>query len=205
MKVGRYYVSWTDDEGIEREDEQGNTVVCSGYYCQVYDDPEYENEVDNFCLAIGYEIPDDTEEALERGICEYLDVGIDELERQRKNERLIAVLEQYPSLASYVQELGNHAMDLAKRAVEVQLDGESRIRDEDMENICEHLQFGDSLFMQMLRERPEIEEIDISDKCECEYNIKIAKAFISHYATGKKILNCIRNRNHVCKAFALAK
>lgn len=67
-KFGNYFVSTTPDCGIVREDVHGKQVICNGYYCQVYADPDYEHQVDDFCLAVGYEIPDDSEEALERGI-----------------------------------------------------------------------------------------------------------------------------------------
>ena len=57
-----YYVSSCRVTGIAREDENGNAQICEGYFCQVYADEELTNEVDNFCLAVGYEIPDASEE-----------------------------------------------------------------------------------------------------------------------------------------------
>lgn len=45
MKIENYYVSVIEDIGIERTDKRGNSVVCKGYYCQVYDDPAYGNEI----------------------------------------------------------------------------------------------------------------------------------------------------------------
>lgn len=84
MKVGKYYVSMCEDNGVEREDEQGNNVICEGYYCQVYDDPNYENEVDDFCLAVGYEIPDNSYESMKKGIYEYL--GVELTTDKRKTE-----------------------------------------------------------------------------------------------------------------------
>lgn len=86
MKVGKYYVSACNDSGIERVDAQGNEVRCKGYYCQVYSDPAYKNQVDDFCLAVGYEIPDDSEEALKKGVFEFLGVKQTVLTEKRKME-----------------------------------------------------------------------------------------------------------------------
>ncbi len=68
MKIGKYYVSSTPDNGIERPNEQGQLVECEGYYCNIFDDPDCENFIDDFCLAVGHEIPDASDEALEKGI-----------------------------------------------------------------------------------------------------------------------------------------
>ena len=86
MKVGKYYVSACNDSGIERVDTQGNEVRCRGYYCQVYSDPAYKNQVDDFCLAVGYEIPDDSEESLKKGVFEHLGVKQTVLTEKRKIE-----------------------------------------------------------------------------------------------------------------------
>lgn len=75
MYVGGYYVTAIDDNGIERTDENGNQVICEGFYCQVYDNEELKNELDNFCLAVGYEIPDKSEASLEAGIRQYMGEG----------------------------------------------------------------------------------------------------------------------------------
>ena len=86
MKVGKYYVSACNDSGIERVDAQGNKVRCKGYYCQVYSDPAYKNQVDDFCLAVGYEIPDNSEESLKKGVFAYLGIQETVLTEKRKME-----------------------------------------------------------------------------------------------------------------------
>lgn len=70
-----YRIEKCFDSGIERENEFGETVLCEGYYCQLYNQSytEHTNEIDNFCLAVGYEIPDLSEEAFENGVKNYLD------------------------------------------------------------------------------------------------------------------------------------
>lgn len=77
MKYGDYYVSICRDRGIEREDADGNRQICDGYFCQVYSDEEMMQEVDCFCLAVGYEIPDDSDESIEAGIRYYLGISMD--------------------------------------------------------------------------------------------------------------------------------
>lgn len=73
MYCDGYWVSCCSDSGIERENPQtGKTELCEGYFCQVYEDGDYQNDVDSFCLAVGYEIPDLSDASLERGIREYL-------------------------------------------------------------------------------------------------------------------------------------
>lgn len=74
MRFGKYYVDAISDYGIERTDQNGNGVICSGFYCRVFNDPEYKNQVDDFCLAVGYEIEDETQKSLENGIRVYLGI-----------------------------------------------------------------------------------------------------------------------------------
>ena len=79
MQYGNYYVHTCPDNGIERENPvTGEEEICRGYYCQVFDDENYENQIDDFCLAVGYEIPDDSYESLEKGIMEYLGIDFSE-------------------------------------------------------------------------------------------------------------------------------
>lgn len=87
MRFGKYYVDAISDYGIERTDQNGNGVSCSGFYCRVFDDPEYKNQVDDFCLAVGHEIEDETQEALENGIRWYLG-----MESARSEERIVELL-----------------------------------------------------------------------------------------------------------------
>lgn len=79
MKYGDYWVSYCTDHGIERFDETtGKKEICDGYFCEVFNDPEYENRVDYFCLAVGHEIADTSDEELDKGIREYLGCPLSE-------------------------------------------------------------------------------------------------------------------------------
>ena len=82
MKVGKYYVHAIPDNGIERESKDGKQEICNGYYCIVYEDEDCKVQVDDFCLAVGYEITDVTEESLEKGVYWYL--GVERTEKQEE-------------------------------------------------------------------------------------------------------------------------
>lgn len=73
------------DNCIEREDDHGNPIICSGYYCEVYRDASYEDQCDYFCLAVGLDIPDNSEESLRLGICQYLGLNLDEDKLEVRN------------------------------------------------------------------------------------------------------------------------
>ncbi len=72
-KFGNEWVSYCYDSGIERENPQtGKMEICEGYFCQVYSDENFENQTDYFCLAVGHEIENLSDDELNRGIIEYL-------------------------------------------------------------------------------------------------------------------------------------
>lgn len=71
-KYGDVYVTTCYDAFIPRVNDAGKMVLCEGYYCQVYSNGNFENEIDNFCLAKGFEIADLSEEAVDAGIRAYL-------------------------------------------------------------------------------------------------------------------------------------
>ena len=85
MKFGNVYVSACYDEGIERVDANGKPEICKGYYCQVYKDAELQDQIDDFCLAVGHEIPDDRFESIAKGIRTYL--GLDDQDEHRERVR----------------------------------------------------------------------------------------------------------------------
>ncbi len=72
-KYGDYWVSTCFDSGVERQNAiTGETEICEGYFCEVFSDPYGEDKVDDFCLAVGYEISDLSDEAMKQGIRNYL-------------------------------------------------------------------------------------------------------------------------------------
>lgn len=66
------WVSICPDNNIERDNTvTGKTEICRGFFCQVYADSQLNEEVDYFCLAIGHEIPDNSEVSIMSGIESY--------------------------------------------------------------------------------------------------------------------------------------
>lgn len=61
---------------LQSHNYSGNaTDLCNGFYCEIYrvDDDGLTNRLDDFTLAEGYEIPQATNEYLDRAIIEYVD------------------------------------------------------------------------------------------------------------------------------------
>ena len=103
MRYRGFEITSCPDDSIEhRDSETDRDVICSGHFCQVYPstDEDYAYQLDCFCLAVGYELDDDTQEALERGIINYVDdmygalsARKAEIERDRRSDlvgRLVA-------------------------------------------------------------------------------------------------------------------
>lgn len=68
-----YWITSSKVSDIERENpETGRTEACKGYLCRMYEDKDCRWELDSFSLAVGYDIPDLSEESLEKGIREYM-------------------------------------------------------------------------------------------------------------------------------------
>ena len=97
------------------------TDLCNGFYCEIYrvDDDGLANRLDDFTLAEGYEIPQATNEYLDRAIIGYVDKHYwrldsirNEVAEERKNSllgRLIAWIGEdqegaqlYDTLSSYM-------------------------------------------------------------------------------------------------------
>lgn len=78
MKFGNYYVLTSPDKGIERQNPiTDKPEICEGFFCEVYRDAEYIFQVDYFCLAVGHEITDLSDEALQAGIRTYLGLDVE--------------------------------------------------------------------------------------------------------------------------------
>lgn len=78
-RYGDVYVFTCYDDSIPRVDDNGNEILCKGYYCQVFSDSEYTNEIDSFCLAEGVEITDMSDEAVTAGIKSYLGLNNEDI------------------------------------------------------------------------------------------------------------------------------
>lgn len=68
-----YWITSGQVSDIERENPKtGRTETCEGYLCRMYEDKDCGWELDSFSLAVGHDIPDLSEESLEKGIREYM-------------------------------------------------------------------------------------------------------------------------------------
>lgn len=85
-RYGDVYVTTCFDSGIERWDDDNIKHVCEGCFCQVYSDPEFDYEIDNFCLAVGFEIDDISDSSVETGILNYLGLSNEELTQDETND-----------------------------------------------------------------------------------------------------------------------
>ena len=90
MRYRGFEITACADNGVERTDPiTGKEVICDGYYCQIYraGDEWFDHQIDDFCLAVGHEIPDDSDESLCAGIRQYVDDMFYLL--QKEKERLM--------------------------------------------------------------------------------------------------------------------
>ena len=85
MKYRGMFVEITPECGIVREDLDGSTKVCSGYRYRVFSESEMTDE---FCAAVGFELPDDSTENAELFAREYIDCELKKL-AQENNEQEI--------------------------------------------------------------------------------------------------------------------
>ena len=83
MKYRGMFVEITPENGIVREDLDGGTKVCPGYRYCVFSDTEMTDE---FCAAVGFELPDDSTENAELFAREYIDCELKKL-AQENNEQ----------------------------------------------------------------------------------------------------------------------
>ena len=85
MKYRGMFVEITPESGIVREDLDGSTKVCFGYGYRVFSESEMTDE---FCAAVGFELPDDSTENAELFAREYIDCELKKL-AQENNEQEI--------------------------------------------------------------------------------------------------------------------
>lgn len=101
MRYRGFEITSCPDSGVERYNSAENRdEIYNGYFCEVYPagDDQYANQLDTFCLAEGYEIPDTSDESLAAGIIRYVDenyYGLLESKnevKQKRSEELVGRL-----------------------------------------------------------------------------------------------------------------
>lgn len=73
MKYRGAIVDITKAYSIERMDKNGNSVLCDGYHFRIYADGNHDRPTDDFCAAVGFELPDGSIENAEMFAREYID------------------------------------------------------------------------------------------------------------------------------------
>ena len=73
MKYKGFYVKMTPCRELQREDKNGNVVICDGFNIEVFIDKSEETEIDIFSAAVGHEILDSTAEEAEQFVKDYID------------------------------------------------------------------------------------------------------------------------------------
>ena len=77
--------------------------------------------------------------------------------------RKLVQQEQYPSLTAHADEMRWLADKYVQKALNGQLDCQYRIDFDEVRNLCRHNEFNDDLFMDMLSDRDEIDDIEFFD------------------------------------------
>lgn len=72
---GFIITSCPDKEIIRNKIGSDSIDICNGFYCEVFagNDCRYDDRLDYFCLAEGYEITDCSNDSMEKGIRMYID------------------------------------------------------------------------------------------------------------------------------------
>lgn len=86
MKYRGMFVDISPVTGIEREDMDGNCKECSGYRYRISSDAQMHDISDEFCAAVGFELPDDSIENAELFAREYIDSELKKI-AQENNEQ----------------------------------------------------------------------------------------------------------------------
>ena len=71
-------IAYIEDNGIERTNKDGTTVICNGYFCTI-ETENGDDYIDYFCAAVGYEIKNNSEEEIEDFIRGYVDSSYEQL------------------------------------------------------------------------------------------------------------------------------
>ena len=92
MKYKGFYVKMTPCRELQREDKNGNVVICDGFNIEVFIDESEETEIDIFSAAVRHEILNTSADEIEQFVKDYIDSEekeykrlVEEYEWQSKN------------------------------------------------------------------------------------------------------------------------
>lgn len=78
------------DKGVERyNNAERREEICEGYFCEIYPaaDDQYADQLDTFCLAVGHEIPDLSDQSVEAGVRKYVNENYYNLQQAAADAR----------------------------------------------------------------------------------------------------------------------
>ena len=87
MKYRGMFVEITPETGIERVDMDGIPKVCAGYRYRIFSDTGMQDMTDEFCAAVGFELPDDSTENAEFFAREYIDCKFKRLAHENSEQK----------------------------------------------------------------------------------------------------------------------
>lgn len=73
MKYKGFYIRIVPDKEIKRVDKKGKEVLCEGFMIQVFEDETEQVEIDNFSVAVGFEILENSLAEAEQFAKDYVD------------------------------------------------------------------------------------------------------------------------------------
>lgn len=95
--------------------------------------------------------------------------------------------EQYPSLTAHADEMRWLADKYVQKALNGQLDCQYRIDFDEVRNLCRHSEFSEELFMDMLSDRDEIDDVEfLDDGC----TVTISELYLTEQALKKQYRAC---------------
>ena len=81
MKYRGFFVKFTPDSYLPREDEDGEIVACEGFTIEVFSDESERLEIDVFLAAVNFELLKNSIEEAEQFAKDYIDCEEKEYQR----------------------------------------------------------------------------------------------------------------------------
>lgn len=73
MKYHGFYVKFSRDEHMKREDKNGNQIDCKGYKFEIFSGESEKEKMDVFSCAVGFEMLTDTLSEAEQFVKDVID------------------------------------------------------------------------------------------------------------------------------------
>lgn len=73
MKYHGFYIKFSRNENMKREDKNGNQIDCKGYMIELFCDESGLNKIDLFSCAVGFEMLNDTLSEAEQFVKDVID------------------------------------------------------------------------------------------------------------------------------------